>query len=112
MTTDVLNNIQINNSSSEQKVNLMGFDRAAMEAYFLSIGEKTFRASQVMKWIHQVGASDFSEMTNLSKTLRASLSDCAEIGRLHIELFVLRNWKAGLQSRFNNSRNYRASMDC
>ena len=61
------------------KVNLMGFDRAAMEAYFLSIGEKAFRASQVMKWIHQTGASDFTEMTNLSKPLRASLAETAEI---------------------------------
>jgi len=61
------------------KVNLMGFDRAAMEAYFLSIGEKAFRASQVMKWIHQTGASDFTEMTNLSKSLRASLAETAEI---------------------------------
>jgi len=61
------------------KVNLMGFDRAAMEAYFKSIGEKSFRASQVMKWIHQTGASDFSEMNNLSKALRASLAETAEI---------------------------------
>ena len=61
------------------KVNLMGFDRAAMEAYFVSIGEKAFRASQVMKWIHQTGASDFTQMTNLSKALRASLTETAEI---------------------------------
>ena len=61
------------------KVNLMGFDRDAMEAYFASIGEKSFRASQVMKWIHQVGASDFTQMTNLSKSLRASLTETAEI---------------------------------
>ena len=61
------------------KVNLMGFDRTAMEAYFVSIGEKPFRASQVMKWIHQTGASDFTQMTNLSKALRASLTETAEI---------------------------------
>lgn len=61
------------------KVNLMGFDREAMEAYFLSIGEKVFRASQVMKWIHQTGASDFTQMTNLSKALRALLTESAEI---------------------------------
>jgi len=60
-------------------VNLMGYDRAAMEAYFTSIGEKSFRASQVMKWIHQVGVSDFTEMTNLSKGLRALLSENAVI---------------------------------
>lgn len=69
----------IQDSPVSDKVNLMGFDRDAMEAYFASIGEKSFRASQVMKWIHQVGASDFTEMTNLSKSLRASLAETAEI---------------------------------
>lgn len=63
----------------DDKVNLMGFDRQSMEAYFASLGEKSFRASQVMKWIHQVGVSDFAEMTNLSKTLRALLSERAQI---------------------------------
>ncbi len=60
-------------------VNLMGFDRQQMEVYFTSIGEKSFRASQVMKWIHQVGVTDFAEMTNLSKQLRASLAENAVI---------------------------------
>lgn len=62
-----------------EKTNLMGLDRAAMEAFFVSKGEKSFRASQVMKWIHQVGVSDFSDMTNLSKDLRESLSEQCEI---------------------------------
>jgi 23S rRNA (adenine2503-C2)-methyltransferase len=75
-----LNNIEVTVAGADPKpTNLMGLDREAMEAYFASIGEKSFRASQVMKWIHQVGASDFAEMTNLSKTLRASLSEKAEI---------------------------------
>jgi len=55
--------------------NLMGMSRSQMEKFFISLGEKAFRASQVMKWIHQLGISDFSEMTNLSKSLRESLSD-------------------------------------
>lgn len=59
--------------------NLMGLDRQAMEAYFASIGEKSFRASQVMKWIHQLGVCDFNEMTNLSKALRTSLSQQAKV---------------------------------
>lgn len=57
----------------------MGFDRQAMENYFLELGEKSFRASQVMKWIHQVGVSDFADMTNLSKALREQLSQQATI---------------------------------
>ncbi|MFT5134993.1 MAG: 23S rRNA (adenine2503-C2)-methyltransferase [Arenicella sp.] len=66
--------ITLSEINTQPQTNLMGLDRPAMEAFFRSIGEKTFRASQVMKWIHQLGASDFYEMTNLSKTLRESLA--------------------------------------
>ena len=59
--------------------NLMGLDRQAMESYFLGMGEKTFRASQLMKWIHQMGVRDFTEMTNLSKNLRERLKENATI---------------------------------
>ena len=65
--------------SENTHTNLMGLDREAMEAYFVGIGEKTFRASQLMKWIHQMGVSDFAEMTNLSKSLREQLSQTARI---------------------------------
>ena len=61
------------------QTNLMGLNRQAMENYFLELGEKSFRASQVMKWIHQVGVSEFSEMTNLSKSLREQLNQQAVI---------------------------------
>lgn len=54
--------------------NLMGHDRQTLETYFASIGEKPFRATQVLKWVHQQGVYDFSEMTNLSKSLRKKLS--------------------------------------
>lgn len=76
----MINDIKVQTTSETSKVNLMGFTRSSMEAYFASIGEKSFRASQVMKWIHQLGVTDFSEMTNLSKTLRASLTENAIIG--------------------------------
>ncbi len=55
-------------------INLMGHDRNALEAYFSTLGEKPFRATQVLKWVHQQGVYDFSAMTNLSKSLRSSLS--------------------------------------
>ncbi|KFC51583.1 50S rRNA methyltransferase [Halomonas sp. SUBG004] len=45
----------------------------------MSIGEKKFRATQVMKWMHQEGIDDFTAMTNLSKALRDKLSQVAEI---------------------------------
>ena len=62
-----------------QKTDLLGMDRAAMQAYFTEIGEKPFRATQVMKWIHQFGVSDFDEMTNLSKALRDKLKRVANV---------------------------------
>ena len=62
-----------------QATNLMGLDRQAMENYFITLGEKPFRASQVMKWIHQQGVEDFTQMTNLSKSLRQALTEQAEI---------------------------------
>ena len=61
------------------KVDLLGMDREMMAAYFVEIGEKPFRATQVMKWIHQMGVSDFDEMTNLSKALRDKLKPLAHI---------------------------------
>ncbi|NPA72229.1 MAG: 23S rRNA (adenine(2503)-C(2))-methyltransferase RlmN [Gammaproteobacteria bacterium] len=61
------------------KVDLLGMDRAAMGAYFTEIGEKPFRATQVMKWIHQFGVADFDEMTNLSKALREKLKRVAHV---------------------------------
>lgn len=59
--------------------NLLGLPRPAMEAFFESIGEKKFRAPQVMKWIHQEGVDSFDEMTNLAKPLRERLKQVAEI---------------------------------
>jgi 23S rRNA (adenine2503-C2)-methyltransferase len=61
------------------RVNLLGLPLEKMEAFFLDIGEKRFRAAQLMKWIHHYGVSDFDEMTNLSKALRERLKDVAEV---------------------------------
>ena len=61
------------------KTNLMGLDRQMMIDYFESIGEKSFRAKQVMQWVHQYGVVDFSEMTNISKVLREKLAKECEI---------------------------------
>ncbi len=55
------------------KVNLLDYDRKSLESYFTEIGDKSFRAQQVLKWIYHHGAIDFESMTNLSKNLRASL---------------------------------------
>lgn len=61
------------------KMNLLGLPEAKLVAFFESIGEKKFRAIQVMKWIHQLGADNFDDMTNVGKDLRAKLKNIAEI---------------------------------
>ena len=61
------------------RTNLLGLTREEMESFFVSLGEKKFRAAQVMKWIHHEGCADFASMTNLSKALRTRLEELAEI---------------------------------
>ena len=65
--------------TEQVKVNLLGLSRKQMEAFFADMGEKAFRATQVMKWIYQEGVDDFGAMTNLSKVLREKLTEVAEI---------------------------------
>jgi len=64
---------------STTPVNLLNFDRQGMETWFAELGEPKFRAQQVLQWIHQYGVDDIQAMTNLSKSLRQRLMDCAEI---------------------------------
>ena len=68
------------------KTNLLGLDPRAMQVYFEALGEKPFRAGQVMQWIHQYGVDNFDAMTNLSKALRSKLAESAEIRAPLIEL--------------------------
>ena len=67
-----------------EKTNLLGLNRQDMEAFFANLGEKAFRASQVIKWIHQLGVSNFDEMTNISKALREQLKEKACIKPLEV----------------------------
>ncbi|HHW78387.1 MAG TPA: 23S rRNA (adenine(2503)-C(2))-methyltransferase RlmN [Xanthomonadaceae bacterium] len=61
------------------RINLLDLDRRDLEAFFVSLGEKPFRATQVMKWIYHERVIDFAAMTNLSKALRERLAERAEI---------------------------------
>lgn len=65
--------------ANANKTNLLDFDRAGLRAYFSEIGEKPFRADQVMKWIYQQGIADFEQMTNLNKVLRTKLIANCEV---------------------------------
>jgi 23S rRNA (adenine2503-C2)-methyltransferase len=81
MTEQVINteSQEANSSQTQEKVNLLGLSQAKLEVFFESIGEKKFRATQVLKWIHQMGVDNFDEMTNISKDLRNKLSRLAEV---------------------------------
>jgi 23S rRNA (adenine2503-C2)-methyltransferase len=60
-------------------VNLLDFDLDGLAAYCDSLGEKRFRATQLLRWIHQKGASDFAQMSDLARSLRDKLATTAEI---------------------------------
>lgn len=66
-------------ANSSEKINLLDLNRQGMREFFASIGEKPFRADQVMKWIYQFGYDDFEQMTDINKVLRAKLQNIAEI---------------------------------
>ncbi len=61
------------------KTNLLGMPHARLREFFKAMGETDFRATQVLKWIHQYGVDDFDAMTNISKPLREKLKTEAEI---------------------------------
>ena len=61
------------------KTNLLNFDLPGLTAHFAQMGEKPFRARQVMRWMHLGGIADFTDMTDLAKSLRHKLMDNAEV---------------------------------
>jgi 23S rRNA (adenine2503-C2)-methyltransferase len=64
---------------TQTRINLMDLDEDRMRSFFESIGEKPFRAQQVLKWIYHQGCSDFGQMSNLSLDLRQRLAEIAEV---------------------------------
>jgi 23S rRNA (adenine2503-C2)-methyltransferase len=60
-------------------VNLLDLDPEALSAYFAGLGEKPFRAKQVLRWLHHFGADDVGQMTDIARSLREKLADEASI---------------------------------
>jgi 23S rRNA (adenine2503-C2)-methyltransferase len=60
-------------------VNLLNFDQPALAAFFAELGEKPFRAKQVMRWIHHFGVTDIEQMTDIARPLREKLAAMAVI---------------------------------
>ncbi|MDR0478481.1 MAG: 23S rRNA (adenine(2503)-C(2))-methyltransferase RlmN, partial [Burkholderiaceae bacterium] len=63
-------------------VNLLDFDREGLAAWCQRLDEKPFRATQLFRWIHQRGAGDFGQMTDLAKSLRGKLEGAAQVRAL------------------------------
>jgi len=61
------------------RINLLGLDQRGLRDFFVSIGEKPFRAQQLMKWLYRHYVTDFEQMTDLGVKLREKLAGCAEI---------------------------------
>lgn len=66
-------------SDADGTVNLLGHNRAHLESFFADLGERSFRASQLMKWVHQLGIDNVAEMSNLSKPLRERLGQMSTL---------------------------------
>ena len=62
--------------------NLLELDRDALAVFCEQLGEKRFRATQLFRWIHQKGAADFTQMSDLAKSLRDKLAGRATISAM------------------------------
>lgn len=71
-------------SDDVMTTNLLDFDLDGMAAFCERLGEKRFRATQLFRWIHQRGASDFDQMSDLAKSLREKLKGCAHVTALPV----------------------------
>ncbi|MBL4761069.1 MAG: hypothetical protein JKY93_00040 [Gammaproteobacteria bacterium] len=76
-------------SQDATHTNLLGLNLVGLEAFFTQLGEKPFRARQLMQWIHQRGVTDFEQMTDLSKALREKLKAVAEVTALDVTVDTL-----------------------
>ena len=65
--------------SKDGKINLLDLNRQQMREFFKDLGEKPFRADQVMKWMYHYCCDNFDEMTDINKVLRGKLKEVAEI---------------------------------
>ncbi|PRI43891.1 bifunctional tRNA (adenosine(37)-C2)-methyltransferase TrmG/ribosomal RNA large subunit methyltransferase RlmN [Haemophilus influenzae] len=71
--------LSVQSDSPAKKINLMDLTRQQMREFFKQLGEKPFRADQLVKWIYHFGEDNFDNMTNINKKLREKLKAVAEI---------------------------------
>ena len=65
--------------SAGLRANLLDLPRGAIAARLADLGEPSYRAEQIMKWVYHHGETDFSAMSNLSKRLRGHLGEALEV---------------------------------
>jgi 23S rRNA (adenine2503-C2)-methyltransferase len=70
--------------TQKSTVNLLDFDLDGLTVFCEGLGEKAFRAKQLYRWIHQKGASDFAQMSDLAKSLREKLAGIAHVTPLKV----------------------------
>ena len=63
----------------QNKINLLGFSQKSLEAFFKDLGQSSYRAKQLIKWVHQKGELEFDCMTDFNKELREKLKEVAII---------------------------------
>ena len=71
--------LSVQSDTPAKKINLMDLTRQQMREFFKELGEKPFRADQLVKWIYHFGEDNFDNMTNINKKLREKLKAVAEI---------------------------------
>ena len=91
-------------------VNLLNYSQPQLADYFVNIGEKPFRAKQLMRWMHHFGVLDFSQMTDIAKSLREKLALDAEITLPNVQLEQISNdgtrkWLIGVGEKNGDDKN-------
>ena len=71
--------LSVQSDAPAKKINLMDLTRQQMREFFKELGEKPFRADQLVKWIYHFGEDNFDNMTNINKKLREKLKAVSEI---------------------------------
>ena len=91
-------------------INLLNFNQAQLADYFASIGEKPFRAKQLMRWMHHFGVHDFAQMTDIAKSLREKLAVDTEVTLPNVQLEQVSNdgtrkWLIGVGEKNGADKN-------
>jgi 23S rRNA (adenine2503-C2)-methyltransferase len=91
-------------------INLLNYNQPQLADYFASIGEKPFRAKQLMRWMHHFGVHDFTQMTDIAKPLREKLAAETEITLPNVQLEQISNdgtrkWLIDVNNKATDAKN-------